>query len=473
MKPNIGDMIHFRKVCAACNKMGRRHFTFVVNDPELLYVLPEFSTCLHTYDRGRRLNIWLDHSPSLLERYKMKFNGVLLTLSALIGSSETHGYEDTRLIVFGGEHVFLMGPSRDIAPLTTDEVQNPTITRVASRMNIEHFNYIDLRARHSEKQTELATSLAAEYRNELDFITKKRVAVQGILVEKIAQSRREFGLNQLIDNSALASAALSTHETLMTTTNPSREQIQTDFQKRTQSVGYPGSRLGVLYDMGFWPLDAGENVIAQDILGNSLQTAVQDYWEDWSIGLSQSFIPTRPKEFLLCLVIGLGLTDGNALVTNYINRARVQAGVQPLEINDQLRTLARGYITLYSEPDRDQFSRDMEHSSYAEAGWRIRYDYSGVYVPRPKDFPELSIHAIAKLIADGLLRLRGDTLLRSDWQHIGIAVNTGRAMPPKEWEEGPRVPSMMAEYVIAWRLPPDTERPPHFPPPIHDSQQTG
>ena len=470
MKPNIGDLIHFRKVCAACNKMGRQHFTFVVDDPELLPILPEFSKRLYSYDAGRRLNIWFDHSPSLLELYKTKLDGLLQTLSALVGRRETHGYEDTRLIVLGPDDVFLMGPSRDIVPLPADEVQNSLVTQVASRMNIKHFNYIDLRIRHPEKQSELATSLAAEYRTQLDFITKKLDAVQDILVEKIAESRRELGLSQLIDNSALASAALSTHETLLTAKTPIdspqfERQVQIDFQKSAQSVGYLGSESGVLYTIGFWPLDADENEIAQDILNVSLQTAVQDYWEDWTVGFSKSFIPARPKEFLLCLVIGLGFADGNALVTNYINCERVKLGVQPLEVSYPLRSLVRSYLPLKSEPDIAQFSDDMSRSGYAEGGDRVRHDYSGVYVPRPKDFPELSIHKIARLIADGLLRLRGDKLLRSDWQDIGIAVNTGPILPPEEWEEGPRVPSMTAAYVIAWRLPPGMEQPAHFPPP--------
>ena len=58
MQPSIGDLIHFRKICAACNKVGTRHLTFVIDDPELLAILPEFSERLYSFDeRQRRLNI--------------------------------------------------------------------------------------------------------------------------------------------------------------------------------------------------------------------------------------------------------------------------------------------------------------------------------------------------------------------------------------------------------------------------------
>ena len=36
MSPRLGDRVHFRSVCVACNKMGRQHFTFVIDDPPIM-----------------------------------------------------------------------------------------------------------------------------------------------------------------------------------------------------------------------------------------------------------------------------------------------------------------------------------------------------------------------------------------------------------------------------------------------------
>ena len=143
MKPKIGDMVHFRSVCAACNRTGMRHFTFVLDDPDLLAMLPEFKKRLHSYDKGREINIWWDHSPSVFEVYKITLDGVLLSLLALVKHRETHGYEDTYLILLSDDYVSLSGPSRSIIPLTSDEIENAKVAQVVSRMNISHFNYID------------------------------------------------------------------------------------------------------------------------------------------------------------------------------------------------------------------------------------------------------------------------------------------------------------------------------------------
>ncbi len=144
MVPKLGDWVHFRTVCAACNKMGRQHFTSPIDDPELLSILPTFSKLLHTYQGGRKINIWWDHSPSLVELYKTKLDALLASLKAVIGQRAEHGYEDTRLIILGGEYVFFTEPSRNIIPLADTEVQNPRIAHIAIQMNLKHFNYIDL-----------------------------------------------------------------------------------------------------------------------------------------------------------------------------------------------------------------------------------------------------------------------------------------------------------------------------------------
>ena len=453
MKPAIGDMVHFRSVCAACNKVGRRHFTFFIDDPDLLVILPDFAKQLHTYDAGQRINMWWDHSPSILESYKAKFDGLVNNLLTLVGHRDTSGFEDTYLILLGDDNVFLVGPGRNILPLTSDEVSNVKVSQVVSRMNITHFNYVDL-----------TTLPPIDY-----FIKQKQDSIQHAVVTAITKERRQLGLSQLIESSTLGEAALPIQEALMTIEEPQEEQIQSDFQQRAQFSGYQGAGVGVAYYRKAWPLDTCNEMIAQEVLGIILQTATGDYWEDWSIGLSRGFDPRIPTEFRICVVVGLGYSDGNALVTNYINSERVKADVQPLELDYHLRRLARRYLAMDTEPDRNLLSKDIEECGYTDGMSRFRSDYSGVYAPLPSDRGRLSLDEVARLVADEYLKTRRESLMRSDWQHVGFAVKLEPARPPM----ASAVPSVMSEYVVAWRLPPGAERPAHFPPPIDDPAQLG
>ena len=144
MRPRRGDMVHFRSICGACNKVGRRHYSLVVDDRYLISKLPEFKKRLNTYAGERMISLWWDHSPSILELYKLKLDGLLSVLPTFVGRRERHGYEDTYLMLLTDDHVFLNGPSRGILPLTIDEISNDNVALVASRMNLTHFNYLDL-----------------------------------------------------------------------------------------------------------------------------------------------------------------------------------------------------------------------------------------------------------------------------------------------------------------------------------------
>ena len=62
----------------------------------------------------------------------------------------------------------------------------------------------------------------------------------------------------------------------------------------------------------------------------------------------------------MCVVFGVGFSDGNALITDYVNEERVKAGVQPLELDYYLRRLARDYLAMDTEPDRSRMLRDVE-----------------------------------------------------------------------------------------------------------------
>ena len=260
-----------------------------------------------------------------------------------------------------------------------------------------------------------------------------------------------------MNSALLGKAALSMSESLISMNDPQAEEVQSEYQNRANSFGYQGVGIGVAYYRKVWPLDTHNEVVTQDIIDVFLPTAGHDSWEDWGFGLSRGFDSERPTEFSMCVVLGVGCSDGNALITDYVNEERVKVGVQTLELNYHLRRLAREYLEMDTEPDRNRMLRDIEQCDYAEPKSRIRLDHGGIYAPLPSG--NLTLYEMARLVADEFLRTRRDTLLRSDWQHIGFAVRLDPVMPPIP----PTVPSIMSEYVIAWRLPPGVERPAHFP----------
>ena len=121
--------------------------------------------------------------------------------------------------------------------------------------------------------------------------------------------------------------------------------------------------------------------------------------------------------------------------------------------------MARRFRALRSADEaRESLSQEAQICGYATSGWRVRLDYSGSYAKFPRGIralvaePEMADIVVAQLVEDW------PTLLRPDWQDIGIAI--GVVNHP---ELGGL--NFQAEYVIGWRIPFDAERPAHFPPP--------
>ena len=123
--------------------------------------------------------------------------------------------------------------------------------------------------------------------------------------------------------------------------------------------------------------------------------------------------------------------------------------------------MARKFIPLSTADEAgDSLFDEAQTSGYATDGWRVRLDYSGSYSKFPSG-GETSVaeSEMADIIATQLIK-DWPTLLRPDWQDIGIA--TGVKNHP---ELGGL--NFQAEFVIGWRMPFDAERPAHFPPPIN------
>ena len=449
MEPEIGDMVHFRSVCAACNKVGGRHFTFTIGDPDLLAILPEFSKKMHTYNEdGQKIDMWWDHSPSISEVIKAKFIALSMVLKLIVGYRERHGHEDTYLILLRDDQVFFIGPSRNILPLTHDEVSNAKISEIIGKMNITHFNYVDL---SSSPPTDR-------------FIRRKQAAILETVVNSIVEKRKLGGLSQLIESSALGKAALWSSESLITDENPQNERVYSEYRQKAEAAGYQGIGVAVAHYRKVWPLDTSNNVIAQDILDTFMPKAVEDSWEDWGFGISRGFDDNNPEQFCMCVVVGVGYSDGNALVTNYVNEERVKAGIQPLVLDYHLRHLARDYVAMNNEPDRSRLSIDIEQSSYVEGMSRFRSSYGRTFIPFPVDQDEISNYQLARLVADEVLKTAEESLLRSDWHDVGFAVK----LEPVRTSTDSADLSIVTDCILAWRLPENTERPAHFPPPINE-----
>ena len=451
MKPQIGDMVHFRSVCAACNKVGRLHFTFVIDDPDLLAVLPEFSKRIHTYNNeGHKIYMWWDHSPSISEMYKINIDAFINTLKLIVWYRERHGYEDTYLILLHDDQVFLTGPSRNILPLTRAEVSNVKISQIADRTGITHFNYVDLTASQSVD----------------NFIRLKQSAVLDVVMNSIAEKRKQLGLSQLMDNSALGRAALSMSESLLTDEHPQVDLMQLQYQQRTESFDYHGLGVGLTWYRKVWPTDTSNNAIAQDILDMFMPTIVED-WEEFGLGISRGVDDNDPGQFCMCLVLGVG-ADGSAIVTNHINEERVKMGLRPLESDYYLRRLVRDYVAIHDSPDESRISIDIEQSGYVKGMSRFRCSYGRTVTPLPPvDQGKLSfheLHELGRLAASEVLRTKRESLFRSDWQDVGFALTLGHTLTSADAVEL----SIVTDCVLAWRMPPNTERPAHFPPPIDE-----
>ena len=149
-RPKMGDWVHFFKICAACNNVGSHHFTFTIDDWDLLAILPNFPKRLHTYAEGQKIDMWWDHSPSTMDLYKVKFGGLKNTFAGIFRIPQKHGFEDTYLIILGDNgFASLTGPSRNIVPLTHERTSDPLVLQIVSRMDITHFNYVDFRTQAS------------------------------------------------------------------------------------------------------------------------------------------------------------------------------------------------------------------------------------------------------------------------------------------------------------------------------------
>ena len=300
-----------------------------------------------------------------------------------------------------------------------------------------------------------------------DFLAvNKQQEIMGIVLGSIQRERRMRGLPTLVGVAELGKPAMSISYPLAETDNPEIDVFLPDYRQRVTEEGYRGLEVSMAFSRRVWPIDTCNNVIAEDIL-ETFTDALDNVWEDFGIGSILNDRAVTPGDFGICAVLGLGYTDGNALVVSHIDKERRKLGAAPLEIDTSLRQISRAYLAMSGAIGTEQLNEDVMRYGYMKQGYRARYYHGGTFVPVPADWDErLYIPDVARLCADELLRIDGERLTRSDWQHIGVAVQLGPVLPthPKIERER-RVPSFTVEYIIGWRLLDSADRPTNFPSP--------
>lgn len=291
--------------------------------------------------------------------------------------------------------------------------------------------------------------------------------ILNVVHDSLRARRRENGLSPLFNTEALGIAAQELSQPIATIEQPDLDASTSEYHKRVSELGYSAPEVSTGFYRQMVPLEIYHEDAAREILESIPEAVQSDVWEDYGVGATTGAVAGRPGEFGLCVVFGFGYTDGHALVVQHINDERKKVGVPPLEIDDRLRRLSRSYLAMPSVP-RQQLDVDMEGTGYHASGYRTRWAYNGAYIPCPADLFDvgLNIRQIARVVADELLRVHRDLLLRPDWQHIGLALNREPVVPSEE----PRVPSFLAEFVLGWRLSEKAKRPAHFPPPLESSR---
>ena len=305
------------------------------------------------------------------------------------------------------------------------------------------------------------------------MVNDKDIAILIIIRDYILSERERQGLPTPVPSTELSTAARET-AIWFASEEDSEDKIYEYLRQRcaeqsgnANSIRFPG----LAYGRHLWPADAESIGIAIDLiemigLSEIAQLPVLDY-----LGMSSSFavldqsgnpVETsggQPHSFGYALVVAYA-TDGNTAIVDRINERRERVGVAPLQISVPLRATARKYIAMSSADEAgDSLYDDAQAFGYATEGWRVRLYYSGSYAKFPGGGensvaePEMADIVATQMIKDW------PTLLRPDWQDIGIATGV------KNHQELGGL-NFQAEFVIGWKIPFDAERPAHFPAPI-------
>ncbi len=274
------------------------------------------------------------------------------------------------------------------------------------------------------------------------------------------------GFPKALRNSTLGMAAAGV-SSYLAGADVSPEQVRDVFSRRIGQSEYNGWAVAPYYREVF-PMDTLDAKIIADMTDVLSRQIDNIAYEDFGLGITHGYPYDDYSSFGVCIVVGIGCTDGSAYALARINEARVASGAEPLKNDEKLRTLARKYIKIEREPEEmsAEVSEDILQSGYAPNGFRLRFAYNGAFCPIPEDMDmqNLTYEQLGNLAAEGLLRKEKETLIRPDWRDIGVSIGIVRSAP------GIPMPAVQAEVMLAWRIPADSERPAHFPSPIDESK---
>ena len=142
MQPKIGDRVHFRSICAACQKLTTTHFVFIIDDSQILASLPNFTK--RTRLANTEFYIYWDHYFTNIATNWMNLQSSLNAFRSLFKRGNIYGFHDTYLIILTKFGVFTTGPDRNILALPIEEIFDNRIITIVNSSNITHFNYLDL-----------------------------------------------------------------------------------------------------------------------------------------------------------------------------------------------------------------------------------------------------------------------------------------------------------------------------------------
>ena len=295
--------------------------------------------------------------------------------------------------------------------------------------------------------------------------------------EAVDSWRAQRGLPEALSSSVLGKAALKITESFAEAEIESPEQVNKAFEQYVieGEIEYAGWS-GLAYYRETWPMNAPDEEIIDGMAADLCRQIRDLAFEDCGFGITCGYTDDSHSRFGVFVAIGFGTTDGSAYAVLHINRARESAGVPRLRTDYQLRRMARKYKPMAEFPDDGTLHEDIAQFGYLSPGWRVRYFFNGAHSPLLREVsPEifaldeassdillLRHDRIGELAASALLTDHQDILLRSDWQDIAVTISISGSKGNEK---------VQTEFLIAWKIPYDAERPSHFPPELEQSRE--
>ena len=298
--------------------------------------------------------------------------------------------------------------------------------------------------------------------------TIRQSGIMNAVQESVVSWRAGQGLPEAMPSSALGKAALKITGRFAGTEIIRPEQVYEEFEQyiiegENEYAGWSS----VAYYRETWPMHTPDEEIIEGMTEVLCRQLNDVAYEDLGFGINCGYTDDPQSKFGVFVAIGLGTTDGSAYAVMHINKAREEAGVPRLRIDYPLRLMARKYRPMADIPDDDLLTEDIAQYGYVSPGWRVRYFFNGAHSPPLRDvlprafaLKEANILMVehdkmGELAALALLAEHKGILLRPDWQDIAVATSISGSKGDEK---------VQAEFLIAWKIPEDAERPLHFPP---------